>query len=260
MSRIANTFQQLGKNKALISYITAGDPNPNTTLHLMHAMVENGADIIELGIPFSDPMADGETIQRAIERALAQNVNLHDVLEIVRCFRESNQITPIILMGYLNPIHKMGYAKFAKTAAQVGVDGVLAVDNPIETANELCCELNKNQIDCIFLVAPTTNIERMQQIAMRANGFVYYVSLKGVTGSAQLNTQQVSEKIKILRQYFKIPIAVGFGIRDAQSAKHIANVADAVIVGSRIVQEIENNVGNEVEAVSTLIRELKGAI
>lgn len=260
MSRIATTFQQLGTQKALITYITAGDPSRDETLNIMHAMADNGADIIELGVPFSDPMADGPTIQRAVERALAQNVSLKDVLDIVRRFRETNQKTPVVLMGYLNPIHKMGYDTFAQAAAQAGVDGVLTVDNPIETAAPLENALKQQQIDSIFLLAPTTTESRMQAIAQHASGFVYYVSLKGVTGSAQLNTQDVTEKIAVLRQHIKLPIGVGFGISDAQSAQKIAAIADAAIVGSRLVQTIEQNAGKEAQAVGTLVRELKNAV
>lgn len=260
MSKIAQTFTELGKHKALITYITAGDPSRDVTLNIMHALADNGADIIELGVPFSDPMADGPTIQRAVERALAQNVSLKDVLEIVRRFRETNQKTPVVLMGYLNPIHKMGYEVFAQAAADAGVDGVLTVDNPIETAAPLQTALQQRGIDSIFLTAPTTIEARMQAIAQQAGGFVYYVSLKGVTGSAKLDIDAVAEKISVLRQYIKLPIGVGFGISDAQSAQKIAAIADAAIVGSRLVQEIEQNAGKEAQAVGKLVRELKQAI
>lgn len=260
MSKIAATFAALGKQKALITYITAGDPNRDATVNIMHAMAQNGADIIELGVPFSDPMADGPTIQRAVERALAQKVSLKDVLEMVCRFRQTNQSTPVVLMGYLNPIHKMGYETFAQAAAQAGVDGVLTVDNPIETAAPLEQALKKHHIDSIFLLAPTTTEQRIQAIAKHASGFVYYVSLKGVTGSAQLDTQAVSEKIAVLRQHIHLPIGVGFGINDAQSAQKIAAMADAAIIGSRIVHEIERNVGNEANAVGQLVHELKTAV
>ncbi|MDO4997035.1 MAG: tryptophan synthase subunit alpha [Neisseria sp.] len=260
MSRIQQTFQNLNGKKALIPYITVGDPNTETTLQLMHSMVENGADILELGVPFSDPMADGPTIQAAVERALAQNVSLRDVLEVVRQFRLSNQNTPVVLMGYLNPVHKMGYAEFAQAAAEAGVDGVLTVDSPIETIGSLHAELKKHDIDAIFLLAPTTSEARMAQIAKLASGFVYYVSLKGVTGSAALNTDEVAAKIAVLRQHISIPIGVGFGISDAQSAAQVAAVADAVIVGSRIVKEVEQNQGKEAQAVGELVKTLKNAI
>lgn len=260
MSRIAAIFTQLGNQKALIPYITAGDPDRKTTLAMMHRMADNGADILELGIPFSDPMADGEIIQRAAERALAQHVSLNDVLDLVTQFRQHNTHTPVVLMGYLNPIHKMGYANFAQKAQQAGVDGVLTVDNPIEHIQSLQQALNACNIDCIFLIAPTTSIERIQAIAQHASGFVYYVSLKGVTGSSQLNTDDVADKLAILRQYIQLPIGVGFGISDATSAAKVAKVADAVIVGSRVVREIESHAGNEVLAVGDLIRQLKEAI
>ncbi len=260
MSRIAQTFAALGERKALIPYITVGDPNVETTLALMHTMAEQGADILELGVPFSDPMADGAVIQRAVERALANHVSLRDVLDVVRRFRERNQSTPVVLMGYLNPVHKMGYEAFAQAAADAGVDGVLTVDSPIETIAPLQEALKTRGVDCIFLIAPTTTESRVQAIAERASGFVYYVSLKGVTGSAQLDTAAVAEKIAMLRQYIQIPIGVGFGISDAASAAQIGAVADAVIVGSRIVREIEANTSNETVKVGELVRELKAAI
>ena len=260
MSRITTAFQKLNGRKALIPYITAGDPNLETTLETMNEMATNGADIIELGIPFSDPMADGPVIQRAAERALANGVSLKNVLETVRRFRQSNQSTPMVLMGYLNPIHKMGNAEFARAAAEAGVDGVLTVDNPVETISPLQQELQKHGLDAIFLVAPTTSEERMAEIGRLASGFVYYVSLKGVTGSAQLNTDEVAAKIAVLRRHISLPIGVGFGISDAESARKIGAVADAVIVGSRIVKEIENNAGSEAKAVGALVKSLKQAV
>lgn len=260
MSRIQQTFSALNGAKALIPYITVGDPNLETTLALMHSLVANGADILELGVPFSDPMADGPTIQRAAERALANHVSLHDVLETVRLFRQTNDKTPIVLMGYLNPVHKMGYKAFAQAAADAGVDGVLTVDSPVETIAPLHESLKAQGIDCIFLIAPTTTEERIQTIAKVAGGFVYYVSLKGVTGAASLDTEEVSRKIELLRKYIDIPIGVGFGINNAESARKIGEVADAVIVGSRIVKEIESHAGSEAEAVGALVKELKDAI
>ena len=173
MSRIQSTFAALGGEKALISYITAGDPDKETTLGLMHSLAANGADIIELGVPFSDPMADGPTIQRAAERALAKGVSLNDVLDIVRAFRQTDRTTPVILMGYFNPVHKMGYARFAEAAAEAGVDGVLTVDAPVENIGGLHGELKSHGIDCIFLIAPTTTEERIRSIAAVAGGFVY---------------------------------------------------------------------------------------
>ena len=260
MSRIQSAFQSLNGKKALIPYITVGDPNADITLEMMLSMVENGADILELGVPFSDPMADGPIIQRAAERALANKISLRDVFAVVRRFREKNQTTPVVLMGYLNPIHKMGYASFAQAAAEAGVDGVLTVDAPVETIAPLHTELKNNGLDAIFLIAPTTTEERMKTIAERASGFVYYVSLRGVTGSAQLDTNEVSSKIAILRKYINLPIGVGFGISNAESARKISAVADAVIVGSRIIKEVENHSGCEAQAVGALVKELKNAI
>lgn len=260
MSRIASTFSQLGSRKALIAYITAGDPSPDVTLGLMHSLADNGADIIELGVPFTDPMADGPVIQRAVERALAQGVSLRGVLDITRRFRERNQTTPVVLMGYLNPVHKMGYAEFAAAAAEAGVDGVLTVDSPIETITPLQEALKARDVDCIFLVAPTTGEARIRAIAERASGFVYYVSLKGVTGSAELDTDEVAAKLALLRRHIKLPIGVGFGISDTASAARVAAVADAVIVGSRLVKEIEAHPGGEAAAVGALAKQLKAAI
>ncbi|WP_037587761.1 tryptophan synthase subunit alpha [Stenoxybacter acetivorans] len=262
MSKIQAVFQQLkARNQAaLITYITCGDPDLNNTLSLMHTLAEQGSDIIELGVPFSDPMADGPIIQTAHERALAHHISLDDVLDTVAQFRQSNQQTPVVLMGYLNPIHRMGYAAFAKKAAASGADGVLTVDCPAETIDDLQQALKQNGLDCIFLIAPTTTDERIQTIAAKASGFVYYVSLKGVTGSSQLDTAEVSRKIEHLRSLIDIPVGVGFGIRDADSAKRVAAVADAVIVGSRIVDIIGCNPNNPAAAVAPLAAELKNAV
>lgn len=260
MSRIQQTFQALQGAKALIPYITVGDPDTETTLALMHSLVANGADILELGVPFSDPMADGPTIQRAAERALAGGTSLQDVLSTVKAFRQNNTTTPVVLMGYLNPIHKIGYAEFAQAAAEAGVDGILTVDSPLETIQPLQSELNARGIDCIFLIAPTTTEQRIQTIAKLAGGFVYYVSLKGVTGAASLDTDEVSRKIELLRKYISLPIGVGFGINNAESARKVGAVADAVIVGSRIVKEIEDHPGHEAEAAGKLVKALKDAI
>lgn len=260
MDRIKNTFLHLSGQPALVSYITAGSPDLQTTLALMHQLAESGTDIIELGIPFSDPMADGPVIQAAVEQALAQGVTLNDVLALVAAFRQRNQSTAIVLMGYLNPIYRMGYDQFAMQAAQAGVDGVLAVDCPAENIDELHTALKQHNIDCIFLVAPTTTVERIHMIAQKASGFIYYVSLKGVTGAASLDVDAVANKLLELRKYISIPIGVGFGIRDAQSAKSVGSVADAVIVGSRLVQEILDHPGQEIKYAAQLIRELKESI
>jgi len=243
MSRIAATFsalKQQGK-KALIPFITAGDPSPAQTVPLMHKLVEAGADILELGVPFSDPMADGPTIQRASERALKHGVSLRDVLAMTIEFRKTNQTTPVVLMGYANPIEAMGYEPFAQAAGSAGVDGVLTVDYPPEECVALAALLQQHEIDPIFLLSPTTPEQRILQVAKLARGFIYYVSLKGVTGSANLDLQEVGQKIPAIRSAANLPVGVGFGIRDEETAKAVAQFADAVVIGSRIVQEIENS-------------------
>jgi tryptophan synthase alpha chain len=240
MSRIAACFTRLGAagRKALIPYITAGDPNPDVTVPLMHALVKAGADIIELGVPFSDPMADGPVIQQACERALAHHVSLRRVLEMVRTFRTENDTTPVVLMGYLNPVEVMGYESFAVAAAEAGVDGVLTVDLPPEEGGELVGHLRRHGVDPIFLLAPTTIPARVKEICTVASGFVYYVSLKGVTGAATLDVAAVASKLKEIRAVTTLPIGVGFGIRDGASAARVAAVADAVVVGSALVSRI----------------------
>ena len=240
MSRIAACFAALHNagRKALIPYVTAGDPNPNVTVPLLHALVEAGADIIELGVPFSDPMADGPVIQQACERALAYHLGLRQVLEMVREFRRQNTMTPLVLMGYLNPVEVMGYESFATAAAQAGVDGVLTVDLPPEEGHALVECLRRRDLDPIFLLAPTTTPQRLNKICSTASGFVYYVSLKGVTGAATLDTAAVANKVKEIRHITKLPIGVGFGIRDGATAAAVAAVADAVIVGSALVSKI----------------------
>ena len=244
MSRISAYIDNLKQQnrKALIPYITAGDPEPSVTVPLMHAMVESGVDIIELGVPFSDPMADGPVIQRASERALEHNVSLHDVLDMVREFRRQNSETPVVLMGYLNPVEVMGYPDFARQAHDAGVDGVLTLDLPPEEAHDLVDELKQYAIDPIFLIAPTTDDARIQKICDTASGYVYYVSVKGVTGSSQLDTGAVAEKLQQIRQFTSLPIGVGFGIKDADSARAVAAVADAVVVGSALIQKVEQHV------------------
>jgi tryptophan synthase alpha chain len=240
-SRIQKTFAGLKQRgrKALIPYITAGDPNPAITVSLMHALVRGGADIIEVGVPFSDPMADGPVIQKAAERALAHGVSLRQVIAMVEAFRKDDPDTPIVLMGYANPIEAMGYEAFAQQAVAAGVDGVLTVDLPPEEAGERVAILKQYGLDPIFLLAPTTPPSRVSRIAALASGYVYYVSLKGVTGAAHLDVVSVAEKLQELRANIALPIGVGFGIRDAASAAAVAGVSDAVIIGSRIVQELE---------------------
>ncbi len=241
MSRIAKHLETLRANgrKALIPFITAGDPQPSVTVPTMHALVEGGADIIELGVPFSDPMADGPVIQHASERALLHHIGMRDVLAMVREFRQTNQETPVVLMGYLNPIEVMGYEVFAKAAAEAGVDGVLTVDMPPEEASELTAALRANGLDPIFLLAPTTSEQRISRICELASGFVYYVSVKGITGAGHLNTDEVAERVSTIRGKTDLPVGVGFGIKDGASAARVAKVADAVVVGSALVSRIE---------------------
>jgi tryptophan synthase alpha chain len=241
MSRISKTFETLGGQgrKALVTYITAGDPHPQQTLPMMHAMVDAGADIIELGVPFSDPMADGPVIQAASERALKHHVSLHDVLDMVSEFRHKDTSTPVVLMGYLNPVEAMGYEAFARAAADSGVDGVLTVDLPPDESEKFIPQMQQSGIDTIFLLAPTSSDDRIEKICRSGSGFVYYVSLKGVTGAANLDVEAVTEKLAQIRQHTDMPIGVGFGIKDAGSAGQVARIADAVVVGSAIVRLIE---------------------
>lgn len=240
MSRIASCFANLKTQQraALIPYITAGDPHPRYTVSMMHALVAGGADIIELGVPFSDPMADGPTITKAHERALVHNTSSHDVLAMVKEFRQSNQQTPIVLMGYLNPLEIIGYETFAADAQQAGVDGILTVDLPPEESECLVAALKAHQLDPIFLLAPTTTDDRIASITAAASGYVYYVSLNGVTGSNALDIDSVKERIATIRQFSQLPIGVGFGIKDAQSAAAVARCANGVVVGSVLVNRI----------------------
>jgi len=240
MSRIAARFESLRERgrKALIPYITAGDPEPSVTVPLLHALVEAGADVLELGVPFSDPMADGPVIQAACERALEHHVSLHQVLDMVRAFRERNDETPVVLMGYLNPVEAMGYDNFARMASASGVDGVLTVDLPPEEASELVACLKAEQLDPIFLAAPNSDDERIRMMTENGGGFLYYVSFKGVTGANRLDVRSVAEKLEQIRNNTSLPVGVGFGIRDAESAAQIAGFADAVVVGSALVNRI----------------------
>lgn len=259
MSRIAGVFTSLKDQgrQALIPFVTAGDPSLATTLPLMHALVEAGADIIELGVPFSDPMADGPVIQRASERALAQHVALHDVIDVVRKFRETNQQTPVVLMGYLNPLEVMGYEAFAESAAAAGVDGVLTVDIPPEESTTFVPAMAAHGIDPIFLLAPTSNRARIERITQSASGFVYYVSLKGVTGAANVSVDDVRDKLEAIRACTDLPVGVGFGIKDAQTAAAMAGIADAVVVGSALVSRIEANADKPEQAIAE-VRQLLG--
>jgi tryptophan synthase alpha chain len=265
VSRIAARFAALkGQGRtALIPFVTAGDPDPSITLPLMHAMVEGGADLIELGVPFSDPIADGPVIQRASERALAHHVSLHDVLGMVRRFRQEDRETPIVLMGYLNPIEVMGHGEFARQAQEAGVDGVLIVDVPPEESRELVRTLRNAALDLVYLLAPTSTEERIAKIAAVASGFVYYVSVKGVTGAGHLNVGEVADKLEHIRRHVRLPVGVGFGIQDAETAAGVARVADAVIVGSAIVRRIEGLAATPQqipETVAAFLGELRRAI
>jgi tryptophan synthase alpha chain len=243
MSRIESTFASLkAQNKTgLVTFITAGDPGPEMTVPLMHAMVAGGANILELGVPFSDPMAEGPVIQRACERALKFNVGMTDVFNFVRQFREQDQATPVVLMGYANPIERMGASNFIRRAVEAGADGAIVVDYPPEECADFADEMRANGLDLIFLLAPTSTTERVKQVARHGSGFSYYVSLKGVTGAGGIDTDEVARRVAAIREHVKLPIGVGFGIRDAQTAKTVASVADAVVIGSRIIQELENN-------------------
>jgi tryptophan synthase alpha chain len=241
MSRIQGRFEGFARarRKALIPYITAGDPHPTLTVPLMHALVEGGADILELGVPFSDPMADGPVIQRAGERALKHGVGLTDVLGLVQDFRKKDQATPIVLMGYANPIEAMGVQKFVAAAKAADVDGVIVVDYPPEECEDFAALAKKQGIDPIFLLAPTSTDRRIEQVARVGSGYLYYVSLRGITGASHLDFSEVAARIPRIRAATRLPIGVGFGIRDAESARRVAEAADAVVIGSRIIQEIE---------------------
>ena len=239
--RIDKTFARLraAGRTALVPYVTAGDPSPAATVELLRALVAAGADVIELGVPFSDPMADGPVIQRASERALAQGVSLSDVLAMVERFRAQDAVTPVVLMGYANPIEAMGTASFARRAREAGVDGVIAVDYPPEEADEFVAALKGNELAPIFLLSPTSSEARTIAVGRMAQGYVYYVSLKGVTGAGHLDIAEVIGRLAEIRRHVALPVGVGFGIRDAASAQAIAAHADAVVIGSRIIEEIE---------------------
>jgi tryptophan synthase alpha chain len=241
MSRITTVFNQLSEagTKAFIPFITAGDSGLDNTYDLMQTLVDNGADVIELGVPFSDPMADGPMIAKSHERAVADGVSLHDVLDLVKKFRQTNDITAVVLMGYLNPIEVFGYQTFADAASESGVDGVLVVDMPPEEAHDLKQRLDGVDIDFIFLVAPTTTNDRLAFLANVASGFVYFVSLKGVTGAGHIDIDAVNANMARIRQFIDLPVGVGFGIKDAATAKAVSTAADAVIVGSSLVSFIE---------------------
>ena len=256
MSRISKKFKNLkSENKTcLISYITAGDPSISDSLSIMNTLVNSGTDIIELGVPFSDPMADGPTIQRACERALSQNTSCVDIFELVKKFRKDNNDTPIVLMGYLNPIERMGYELFAKLANEAGVDAVLVVDLPHEEAKELIAIFKKYNLESIFLIAPNTKIARIKEISKYASGFLYYVSLKGVTGAATLDVEKTTEQLKFIKEAIELPLAVGFGIKDVETAKILSNTADAIVIGSAIVNIIEKEQDNKSKANNDIMK------
>ena len=263
MSRIQNVLAQLAANgrKALIPYICAGDPSPALTVPLMHGLVGAGSDIVELGVPFSDPMADGPVIQRASERALKHGVSLADVLGMVAEFRRSDGATPVVLMGYANPIEHMGMEAFVARAKAAGVDGVLVVDYPPEECEDFDALMKKNGLDPIFLLAPTSTDARIDAVARAASGYVYYVSLKGVTGSGALDTDEVARRIPAIKARVRIPVGVGFGIRDAATAQAIARIADAVVIGSRIIEELQSAApGTEVARVAAFVAGIRSAI
>ncbi len=267
MSRIDTTFSNLKaqNRKALIPYVTAGFPFADITPALMHAMVEGGADVIELGVPFSDPMADGPVIQRAGEAALALGIGMAQVLDMVRAFRQTDDATPIVLMGYANPIERYdgrrGAGAFIRDAASAGVDGVLVVDYPPEECEDFASALRAAGLDLIFLLAPTSTPERMAQVAKIASGYVYYVSLKGVTGAGHLDTGAVERMLPTIREHVQIPVGVGFGIRDAATARAVGAVADAVVIGSKIIQLIESESRDRVPAIAgDFLREIRTAL
>lgn len=245
--RIKAVFERLEGRAALIPYITTGDPSPTATVPLMHALVQSGADVIELGVPFSDPMADGAVIQRAAERAIARGMSLRGVLEVVAQFRQTDSVTPVVLMGYANPIEAMGHEQFAHAAAQAGVDGVLTVDYPPIADSDYVQQLLAHQIDPVFLLAPTSTEARIKAIADIARGYVYYVSLKGVTGSAALDVADVAKHLARIRQHVTIPVGVGFGIRDAQRARQVAEHADAVVIGSKLIETMEQSINEHAD-------------
>lgn len=267
MSRIAATFEALKKlkRKALIPYVTAGFPFADVTPELMHGMVAAGSDVIELGVPFSDPMADGPVIQKAGELALSFGVGLTQVLAMVKTFRQKDDKTPVVLMGYANPVERYdlvhGADAFIRDAAASGVDGILIVDYPPEECEEFADKLNKAGIDLIFLLAPTSTDQRMQQVARVASGYVYYVSLKGVTGAENLDTGAVEQMLPRIRQHVHVPVGVGFGIRDAVTAKAVGKVADAVVIGTKIIQIAEAQPRDKVvPAVAAFLREIRQAL
>lgn len=262
MSRISQRLNQAkasGK-KILVAYVVNGDPFPAATLPTLHAMVEQGVDVIELGVPFSDPMAEGPVIQKGHERALEHGTSLKGTLEVVKQFRATNNSTPIVLMGYANPVERFGYAEFAKAAAEAGVDGLLTVDLPPEEVAVLKAELDANGLDNIFLLAPTTTVERAKKIATHASGFLYYVSLKGVTGAGHLDVAAVKSKLAEFGQLTDLPVCVGFGIKDPDTAKAIASLADGVVVGSVLVDKMGAQADKKAEEIAASVGDIISGI
>ncbi|NOT12624.1 MAG: tryptophan synthase subunit alpha [Methylococcaceae bacterium] len=255
MSRLAATFEELTRTgrKALVPFITAGDPTQDFTVPMMHDMVKAGVDIIELGVPFSDPMADGPVIQRASERALAHKGSLRKTLALAAEFRKTNQTTPVVLMGYLNPIEAMGYEDFANAAQRADIDGVLTVDLPPEEGQECTAFLKSRGIDTIFLLAPNSNEDRIKQMDLAGSGYLYYVSLKGVTGAGHLNTDDVQNKLQQIRSITGLPVAIGFGVKNAETAKTVAGIGDGVVVGSALISKIEENLDNPEQAKREIV-------
>lgn len=265
MSRIAACFEQLRdiRRTALIPYLTAGDPQLEITLRLMHTFAQRGADLIEVGVPFTDPMADGPVIQRAGERALKNDVSLSKILALVRRFRAHDARTPVILMGYLNPMEAYGYESFVRDARNAGVDGVLTVDLPLEESREFAAALRRADIDPIQLIAPTTTGARLQGICQAASGFLYYVSVKGTTGTNKLDRTALASKIEQIRKYTTLPVGIGFGIKDAETAAAVAQICEAVIVGSAIIARMEQEIENGsrlLEAAGSFVAELRSAM
>ncbi|MEF3075300.1 tryptophan synthase subunit alpha [Methylobacter sp. Wu1] len=255
MSRLAAKFEELSKagRKALIPFITAGDPHPDFTVPMMHAMVKAGADVIELGVPFSDPMADGPVIQRASERALEHKMSLRKTLALAKEFRKTDTTTPLVLMGYLNPIEAMGYENFANAAQEAQIDGVLTVDLPPEEGEECTGLLKARSIDPIFLLAPNSSEERVRKMDKLGSGYLYYVSLKGVTGAGHLNTADVENKLKQIRANTRLPVGIGFGVKDAETAKTIAGIGNGVVIGSTLISKIEANLQDPERAKQEIV-------
>ncbi|MEC7864611.1 MAG: tryptophan synthase subunit alpha [Pseudomonadota bacterium] len=257
MNRINTVFRR--QKSAFISYLVCGDPDLNTTLKIMHSMVKNGVDLIEVGVPFTDPIADGPVIQKGIERALKNKVSLIDVFDLVEKFRKEDKKTPIVLMGYLNPIENMGYRKFSKLAKSKGVDGILIVDLPPEESLVINKELIRNNLSQIFLASPTTEDKRLKSIIKYSSGYLYYVSLKGITGSSLVDFQPIKKRIKMIKKLSdnKIPVSVGFGIKTAETARKISLFSDGIIIGSSIVELIEKNQHNKAVMHKKIIKFIK---